>query len=153
MEDDLQIISPLKQSLFGKILEFIKKIWSIRFFRFLVVGGINTIFGYLVYSAFILLKSHYSLALLFGTIIGIIFNFFTTGKLVFGNKNPKLIIRFIIVYGITYLLNLEFLRIFNGMNMNMILAGAIPLLPMAMISFFLNRVLVFRTKEKTSTIE
>lgn len=150
MDGDIQEIPPLKKSLFERFWGIVKKIWAIRFIRFLVVGGINTLFGYFVYTVFILLKVHYSLALLLGTIIGIIFNFITTGNIVFRNKNPRLIFRFFLVYGITYLLNLGFLRVFNELKMDMVLAGAIPLLPMAIISYFLNRALVFRGKEKTS---
>ncbi len=152
MEGGSQIPSPKSEPLFKKLLGIIQNFWRIRFVRFLVVGGINTGFGYLIYSIFILLKIHYSLASLFGTIIGVIFNFFTTGNFVFRNKNPKLIIRFCLVYGVTYLINLVFLRIFNGLHMNMVVAGGILLLPMALVSYFLNKVLVFSINVKDTTI-
>jgi len=148
MDGDIKNKPPIKSIFFEKTLGQVKKIWSIRFVRFLVVGGINTLFGYLVYSGFILLNIHYALASLISTIIGIIFNFFTTGTIVFRNKNPKLIIRFFSVYGITYLINLGFLKVFSDLKMNMVLAGGILLLPMAVLSYFLNRVLVFRTTKK-----
>ena len=150
MDSPTPSIPPSNSSLVEKIVSLVKRVWAIRFARFLFVGGINTLFGYLVYSAFILLNVHYALASFMSTIIGIVFNFFTTGNIVFRNKNPKLIVRFFGVYGITYLINLGFLKIFESIHMNMVLAGAILLLPMAVISYFLNRALVFRSGNPTT---
>ncbi len=129
-----------------KIIGFINKIWSIRFIRFLFVGGINTIFGYLVFSVLILLQIHYSIASLFATILGVLFNYFTTGRIVFHNSDPKLLIKFFGVYGITYLINLFFLRIFDIYHVNMLIAGAILVLPIAVLSYFLNKTFVFQFK-------
>ena len=122
----------------------VKKVWSNRFLRFLIVGGINTLFGYLVFSVFILLQIHYAIASLMSTILGILFNFFTTGRIVFKNSDPKLIYKFFGVYGISYLIGLFFLRIFNTYQVNMLIAGAIMILPMAILSYFLNRTFVFK---------
>ena len=129
-----------------RVLGLVKYLWSVRFIRFLFVGGINTLFGYLVFSAFILLQVHYAIALLLATILGILFNFFTTGRIVFRNNDPKLIIKFFGVYGITYLIGLLFLKIFDSYHVNLLIAGAILLLPNAMLSYLLNKVLVFRVK-------
>lgn len=129
-----------------KVIGYIKKIWSIRIVRFLVVGGINTLFGYLVFSFFIILRIHYSIASLFATILGVLFNFFTTGRIVFNNKDSKLLIKFFGVYGFTYLINLLFLKIFDTYQVNMLIAGAILVLPIAVLSFFLNKSFVFLVK-------
>lgn len=144
MEGEVQTNPPQKVSFLKKLLGIVQYFWQIRFVRFLFVGGLNTVFGYLIYSALILINFHYSLALLLGTILGVIFNFFTTGNIVFRNKNPKLIFRFVLVYVVTYFINLGFLKIFDGLKMNMVVAGGILLLPMALISFLLNRIFVFR---------
>ena len=130
----------------NRVIGFVNKIWSIRFFRFLFVGGINTVFGYLVYSVFILLQIHYSIASLLATILGVIFNYFTTGRIVFNNTDSKLLIKFFGVYGITYLVNLLFLKIFDNYQVNMLIAGAILIFPSAFLSYFLNKTLVFRVK-------
>lgn len=119
-------------------------LWSLPFVRFLVVGGANTFFGYAVYSLFILLNIHYAIASLMSTMIGVVFNFFTTGRIVFKNKNVKLIFKFFLVYGITYLVNLFFLSKFDAAHFNMFAAGAIMVLPIAVLSFLLNKKLVFR---------
>jgi putative flippase GtrA len=88
---------------------------------------------------------NYVLAALLAQICGVLFNFKTYGALVFKNKNNRLILRFFGVYLVTYLLTIGFLKIFNIYGVNNLVAGAILLLPMALISFLLNRRFVFRT--------
>ena len=136
------------RTLVERVFGFVNKIWSIRFFRFLFVGGINSLFGYSVYSVFIIIlgQNHYAIALLIATILGVLFNFFTTGRIVFKNRDPKLLFKFFGVYGITYLINLLFLKIFNSYQVNMLIAGAILIFPIAILSYFLNQALVFRVK-------
>ena len=125
------------------INNFIKRFWSISFIRFLVIGGINTLFGYGVFAVFILVGLHYVLAMLFAQICGIIFNFKTTGTVVFKNRNNRLIFRFFGVYLITYLLNIGALKIFDIYGVSSLIAQAIIALPMAIVSFILLRRLVF----------
>lgn len=117
--------------------------WDPRFFKFLLVGGLNTVFGYALFSLFIFLHLHYSLASLFSTILGVAFNFKTTGSLVFKSKENKLIIRFIGVYVIVYLLNVSLLKCSQWLHLNLYLSGAILILPLAVVSFLLNRRYVF----------
>ena len=125
-----------------------------RFVRFLLVGVLNTIFGYFLYGTLILIGLDYKLAVLLATILGVLFNFQTTGKLVFGSKNNKLIFRFVLVYVVTFLLNVEVLRIVDAIDIGieqktkMLIAGAILLLPMAVISFILMKLFVFREGSK-----
>ncbi len=130
--------------------QLIKLIEKNTFVRFLLVGVINTIFGYSLFAILILVGLDYKYAILIGTIIGVLFNFQTTGKLVFGSKNNKLIFRFIAVYVVTYLLNVEGLRIADAINLNIehktkiLIAGAVLILPMALVSYTLNKLFVFR---------
>jgi len=129
---------------------FVKLLKKHRFVRFLLVGVLNTIFGYSLFAVLILIGLNYKYAVLIGTILGVLFNFQTTGRLVFGSKNNKLIFRFVLVYVATFLLNVEALRFVDGMNINieqktkMLIAGAILVLPMAVISFVLMKLFVFR---------
>ena len=59
---------------------------SKRFVKFMIVGGINTLFGYSIFSLLIWLKSSYEMAVLMLTICGVLFNFKTTETLVFQHK-------------------------------------------------------------------
>lgn len=130
-----------------KLINLIKKH---KFAKFLLVGVLNTLFGYFLYGSLILIGLNYKYAVLLATIIGVLFNFKTTGKLVFGSKNNKLIFRFVLVYVATFLLNVEALRVVDGININieqktkMLIAGAILVFPMAVISFILMKLFVFR---------
>jgi putative flippase GtrA len=131
--------------LIRKIIDLIHRLWSIPFFRFLVVGGVNTIFGYGVFSLLILLGLHYVIAALLATICGILFNFKTTGTLVFKNRDSRLIFRFFGVYLITYFLIVGLLKLLDMAGVTPLVAGAIIVLPMGVVSFLLMKNLVFKT--------
>ena len=135
------------QSFVSKGIEWIKKLWQIRLLRFLVVGAINTLFSYLVYAILILLGIHYSIATLISTILGVIFNFFTTGRIVFRSMDNKRFIMFALVYTLTYFVNVLLLRwLVDGLNMDKLLAGALVTLPVALLSYLLNSKLTFKNK-------
>jgi len=108
-----------------------------------MVGAVNTAFGYSVFAVFILLHLHYTVAALLSTTCGVLFNFKTTGVLVFKNKDNRLIFRFFGVYLITYLLTIGLLKIFNLYDVSNLIGGAIIALPMAFISFSLSKRFVF----------
>jgi putative flippase GtrA len=116
------------------------------------VGGINTVFGYAVFALFILMGLHYVLAALISTVCGILFNFKTTGTLVFKNKDNRLIFRFFGVYLFTYLINIGLLKLFDMAGVGSLVAGAIIVLPMAVVSFLLMRRFVFKTLEQDAEV-
>ncbi len=115
-----------------------------KFIRFLFVGALNTLFGYSIYALFIFIGLHYSLAVFFSTILGILFNFKTIGILVFKNNDNSLIFRFFGVYAINYILNVSALTLlkFSGSD-NMYINGLIVVFPLALLSFILNKKFVF----------
>lgn len=117
---------------------------SNQFVRFVLIGIVNTIFGYSLFVFLLYIGLHYTLAVLIGTIIGVLFNFKTTGNFVFNSKENKLLIKFICVYGIIYLLNISSLYIFELFQINLYIAGAILIIPMALISYVLNKKIVFK---------
>lgn len=114
-----------------------------RFIKFLFIGGINTIFGYGMFALFIYFHLHYSIASLLATMLGVLFNFKTTGKLVFKSSDNRLIFRFIGVYVIGYFMNILFLKILQLFGINVYLSGAILILPLAILSYVLNSRYVF----------
>ena len=124
------------------------KITNSKFIKFLFVGLINTIFGYSIFSMLIFFKLDYRFALLIATISGILFNFKTIGTLVFEIKSNRLIMRFFVVYLLIYLLNIGSLQITNSLGINLLVAQATLLLPLAVISYFLNKKFVFNGKTK-----
>ena len=124
------------------------KIKNSKFVKFLFVGLINTLFGYSIFSLLIFLKLDYRFALLVATICGILFNFKTIGVLVFETKSNRWIIRFFAFYLLTYLLNIVFFQITNSLGINVLVSQAILLLPLAIISYFLNKRFVFNGKRE-----
>jgi len=118
--------------------------WEYKFFRFVVVGVVNTIFGYSLFALLIYLKFHYSIAVLISTIIGVLFNFKTTSRIVFKNDKNHLLFKFILVYVFTYFLNIGLIKLLIYTKLSMYLIGAICIVLMSVISFLLNKVFVFR---------
>ena len=127
----------------SRLSDFCSFVLERRFVRFLLVGALNTLFGYSVYALLIYLHVHYALAALGGQILGVLFNFKTIGLLVFGRRGNRRFFRFISVYLLTYLLTAALLKLFHALDINLYLAGAILILPMAVLSFILNRRFVF----------
>ncbi|MEH1839546.1 MAG: GtrA family protein [Nostoc sp.] len=118
------------------------------FIRFLIVGVINTLFGYLLFSLLILLNFRYEIAVLISTICGVLFNFKTFGILVFKNKNNTLIFKFIGVYTIIYLMQVFLLKKLISYKINVFIAEALILLPLALVSYTLNKTFVFPKSQK-----
>ena len=74
--------------------------------RFISVGLLNTVVGYAIYGGLILLKVPYLAALLVATIMGVIFNYFSIGRLVFKSRGgPMVFGKFIAAYSIVYGVN------------------------------------------------
>lgn len=113
------------------------------FITFLFVGMLNTLFSYAVFALLIFWQLHYSLAVLVSTVLGVLFNFKTTGKLVFKSDDNRLIFRFVGVYGVVYLFNLAGLRFYRIFDDNMYLAGLLMIVPSAILSFVLLSRFVF----------
>lgn len=120
-----------------------KHLRDVQFLLFLLVGGLNTIFGYSVFALCILLGFHYALAALLSTILGILFNFKTTGTIVFRSRDNALIVKFFAVYGVTYVVGVLVLKVFKALGVHVLVTAAVTLLPMAALSFLLMRRFVF----------
>lgn len=155
-----------------KIVFFpVKLLWKIenKFIRFLFVGVLNTIVGYFLFLLFIWTGLKYPLALLFSQILGILFNYKTTGYMVFETKSNRLLVQFFIVYGIVYLINVAELYFLqrsgiyefilsqswikfvyslpiNTAKLSSAMGQAIVVLPNAIITFILNKLFVFTSK-------
>ncbi len=117
-----------------------------QFGRYIAVGILNTAFGFGTYSALIFIGLHYAIASLLGTILGILFNFFTTGRIVFRNSDNSRLLLFFMVYGIVYGFNIAGLFILDSLHVNLYLAGFVMIPPAAILAYILNRRFVFGGK-------
>jgi putative flippase GtrA len=118
--------------------------------KFIMVGGLNTLFGYSCYALFVYLGMPYPVALLLATCLGVLFNFKTTGKLVFASENNDYFLMFVMVYGVVYLFNMALIKFMELFTSNLYLAGFVAAIPAAMMAFVLNKYMVFRERYETN---
>ncbi len=99
------------------------------FLKFIIVGLLNTIFGYTFFATLIFLEINTFLSLFISTIAGIVFNYLTLGQLVFKlNKSKLIYTKFIFVYFISYMINAYLLKAFmDFFNNNAFVAQIISL--------------------------
>lgn len=114
-----------------------------RLIKFFAVGVLNTLFGYSVYVLCIWIGLHYSAAAAVSTTLGVIFNFKSIGILVFGYRDNSKIFKFVSVYGFIYIVNVICLGALTFLGLDAYLAGAILILPLACLSYYLNNRFVF----------
>ena len=114
-----------------------------QFARFLLVGGLNVVFGYGVFALLTWWGLPYPVAIGLATLAGIAFNFQSTGRLVFGSARREQAPRFAGVYAVTYGLNLAGVAGLLHLGLNIYLANALTILPVALIAYMLQRRYVF----------
>jgi putative flippase GtrA len=120
----------------------------VQFARFLAVGVLNTLFGLAVFAILILLGLSKGVALAIGWVLGVLFNFQTIGRLVFRSYRPRLLLRFSVGYLTMYIVNFVALNAFTSIGVEPIPAQAILTPFVAVLTFFVNRVLVFGTVQR-----
>ena len=117
---------------------------KIQFIKFIIVGVLNTIVGYGIYWAMLQLDFNFTIAALVSTLIGIIFNFFTMGRLVFNSENNVLFYKFVFVVIFLYLISIAGISFIHNFDISYEIAGAIIIIPRAILSYILNKNVVFK---------
>jgi len=112
--------------------------------NFISVGIINTLVGYGLYAVFIFLGLHYTTAVLFATVLGVLFNFKTIGKFVFHKNDNRLIFKFVGVYAVVFCVNIIVIKVLLWYGMDEYIAGFCAIIPSAVVSFVLNKWFVYR---------
>ena len=124
---------------------FSHPLFSHTLFRFLVAGGVNSAFGLIVYSALALIHALPTLAVLVITnMLGVVFNFLTTGGLVFRDMGLSRIPRFVLCYVVVvliYAVLIDRLAPFAGGRIG---AMAIVVVPMTVFTYLVQSRFVFR---------
>jgi len=70
--------------------------------------------------------------------LGLIFNFMTTGRIVFKNKNIRLFYKFILISMILYFLNIALIKVINAYSNNFYISGGATMALTAFLAFYLN---------------
>ena len=116
----------------------------LQFFKFLVVGALNTLFGYSVFAILILIGNTPTLALILTYVIGVVFNFFTTRRFVFNHSKRASLLQFIIAYIAIYIFNIGLYRLIELVGTPPLVTQALCLPVIAIFSFLLFKFQVFR---------
>lgn len=114
-----------------------------RFARFLVIGGVNTAIGYGLYALFVLLTPlgpQAALALAFA--LGVLWNYFSTGRLVFNSRGFGRLPGYVAAYLGVYALNAQALHMAIAAGWAPLLAQAV-LLPFAAVLTYAALTFVF----------
>jgi putative flippase GtrA len=119
--------------------------------RFLVIGALNTAVGYAIFYVTLAVTGGSFVALVVMMTLGVLFNFFSTGTLVFNSRDRRLLHRFIGVYGVVFLVNFVCLRALEGLGVGSALAQALLTPFLAYLSYRLNRDFVFPDDRKAGT--
>jgi len=113
-----------------------------RFFRFLLAGVVNTLFGYAAYSGLVLLGVAPQIALGCGMVAGIAFNFFSISA-AFASQDRRRLPRFLAVYGVSYLANAWLLGLVIRAGIGPLIAQAGFVLLFTPLTFLAMRRFVF----------
>jgi putative flippase GtrA len=117
-----------------------------RIFRFLSVGVLNTVFGYAVYAALLFVNVPYLIALFIATVAGVIFNYFSFGRLVFHSQGGRFVFgKFVISYAIVYLANAVNLEILTKIFLFNPYAGQVICIPISVtLSWIIMNIWVYK---------
>lgn len=118
--------------------------------RYLIVGVINTFFGWLIFTVAVLSGAKIWQALVASIFLGIVFNYLTFGFFVFGNLTLMRFLHFVSVYALICTINLIAVTGLITWISSVILAQALLAPPMAIISYLLLSELVFKNSDAGS---
>ena len=108
-----------------------------QFAKFLVVGVVNTAFGYLVYALFVWIGLAPQPALALAFVIGVAWNFLGHARYVFGTKGFARLPHYIGSYALIYVVNALALAQLWGFGMHSLAAQAVLAPIAAVASFFM----------------
>lgn len=136
---------------FSKRLQQVRTSQAGRLLLFLAVGGLNTLVGYVFFLAPVLMGARPSVAVLVATIGGVLFNFATTGRIVFGSRSARRLPLFVAVYAAQYLVNLATLTGLRHAGLNLLVAEAVTLPIVALLTYGALNFMVFPNGAETRT--
>jgi putative flippase GtrA len=116
----------------------------LRFVRFVLVGVLNTGFSYGVYALLLYLGLNYVVANASAVALGVVFSFKTQGRLVFGNRDSRLLFRFALFWVLIWLVNVLFIALLIRAGLDAYMAGLVAVAPTTLLSYLVQKRFVFR---------
>lgn len=132
------------------LLRIIRERGFWQFVRFLAVGSLNFAFYYSIFTALHLLDLSPTQCVVIATVVAVLFNFVTTGRMVFGNGRARLLPRFIAVYAVQMILNIASLRVLIGAGVPVLAAEALVIGVLAVLTFFALKRFVFSEVDRSA---
>lgn len=117
-----------------------------QFLRFLVAGGVNTLFSFGVNIAAMLSGLPVWLSMLIGTVAGIVFNFFTHGGYAFRDLSAARLPRYVLGYAVVYLVALAAFHVLQLVVPGPFVCQALLVIPMALLSYLIMSRFVFQKR-------
>jgi putative flippase GtrA len=128
----------------SKINNFFYKQKSVvlsRYERFIATGLLNTVTGYAIYASLVLMNAPHQVALLTGTVLGVVINYVSYRSMVFDASHSSVrLVKFIITYFGVYIINSVSLELLTTVGeLDAYSAQLVCLLPCVALSWvFLN---------------
>jgi putative flippase GtrA len=116
--------------------------------RFLLVGLLNTAFGYLAFAALTLVGARPGVALAAAAAASVVFNFQASRRLVFRTRGRR--VRFLATYLVLLGGNWGALQVAGMHGLPQLEAQALLCLPIAALSYFCQKTFVFGPREMTA---
>lgn len=117
-----------------------------QFLRFLIAGGVNTLFGFGVNIAAMLAGLPVWLAMLIGTVAGVAFNFFTHGSYAFRDMSARRLPRYLLGYALVYGVGLAAFHLLQIVVRGPIECQVLLVVPMALLSYLIMSRFVFQKR-------
>ena len=114
-----------------------------QFGKFIVVGCVNAIFSYSVFTVAYLTTHNDNISVMINWFLGILFNFFSTGIFVFSNRSFRRLVPFVVSCLFSMALNLVLINVLVLWGLNALLAQALCLPVVVVVSYVLNSRFVF----------
>ncbi|NOJ50917.1 GtrA family protein [Bradyrhizobium archetypum] len=116
----------------------------VNFVKFMLVGIVNTAVGYVLFALFYLLLGSHQLAITLATACGVVFNFHSTARLVFRNRKFFVLLPFAAGYAAVWLVDILLLNELTALALSPLVGQTLALPLLALLSYAINRYLVFR---------
>ena len=114
-----------------------------RLLKFYIAGGINTLISYILYASLIYVGFTYWLAVLVCYALGLFINYKTIKSIAFNDSKKQSFVNFCFIFIGTCLLNITTLKLLIDYGVNPYLAAWIVVIPISLLSYFLNKKYVF----------
>lgn len=124
-------------------LDSARSAWRRRWLRFLLVGVLNTAVCYAVYFVLLWCGLPYPLANLGALVFGVLFSFRTHASLVFRQSASRRLPRYLVCWALLYGVNIALIAALLRQGLDAYQAGALALIPMAGISYLVQKLVVF----------